>query len=87
MRAPTPVNPAQRLDFARFSSDAHLALLPARARHPAPAHTPDVPVTTNFMTTNCKSMDYWTWAGEVDVVSNDHYLQRRATPTTTSTWR
>ena len=27
---------------------------------------------------NCKSIDYWKWAREVDVVSNDHYLRGRA---------
>jgi beta-galactosidase len=34
-----------------------------------------VPVTTNFMIANCKTMDYWRWADEVDVVANDHYLR------------
>jgi len=34
-----------------------------------------VPVTTNFMLANCKTLDYWRWAAEVDVVANDHYLQ------------
>ena len=36
---------------------------------------PGVPVTTNFMIANCKWLDYWKWAGEVDIVSNDHYLR------------
>ena len=40
---------------------------------------PGIPVTTNFMATNCKSVDYWQWAREVDVVSNDHYLIAEAT--------
>jgi beta-galactosidase len=26
------------------------------------------------MIANCKWVDYWKWAGEVDVVANDHYL-------------
>jgi beta-galactosidase len=69
--APTVVNPAQRLDFARFSSDAHLACFRAERdvlrRHRAG------PVTTNFMV-NSATVDYWRWAAEVDVVSNDHYL-------------
>ena len=34
-RAPRTPNPAQQLDFRRFSSDALLALLPRRARHAA----------------------------------------------------
>ena len=36
--------------------------------------SPDVPVTTNFMATACPHIDYWRWADEVDVVTNDHYL-------------
>ena len=67
------VNPAQRLDFARFSSDALLACF-TRERDILRAVSPGVPVTTNFMANNCKNMDYWRWAGEVDVVSNDNYL-------------
>ena len=69
----TVVNPAQRLDFARFSSDALLACF-LRERDILHALSPGVPVTTNFMATNCKSVDYWRWAPEVDVISNDNYL-------------
>ncbi|MGH3252643.1 MAG: beta-galactosidase, partial [Trebonia sp.] len=69
----TAVNPAQRLDFARFSSDALLACF-RRERDILHALSPGVPVTTNFMATNCKSVDYWRWAPEVDVISNDNYL-------------
>ncbi|MFV2084944.1 beta-galactosidase [Micromonospora sp. LOL_021] len=72
--APTAVNPAQQLDFLRFSSDAHLTNF-RRERDILRRHTPDVPVTTNFMLANCKTLDYWRWADEVDVVANDHYLQ------------
>ncbi|AEE44666.1 beta-galactosidase [Cellulomonas fimi] len=70
--APSVVNPAQRLDFARFTDDALRACFVAE-RDAIRAHS-DVPVTTNFMTTNCPSTDLWKWADEVDVVSNDHYL-------------
>jgi beta-galactosidase len=69
----TVVNPAQRLDFARFSSDALLGCF-RRERDILHALSPDIPVTTNFMATNCKSVDYWRWAPEVDVISNDNYL-------------
>jgi len=69
----TVVNPAQRLDFARFSSQEHLACFTAQ-RDILREITPEIPVTTNFMTTNCKSMDLWRWAREMDVISNDHYL-------------
>ncbi|MFC4117761.1 beta-galactosidase [Nonomuraea zeae] len=67
-------NPTQQLDFKRFSSDAlkdHL-----RAERSLLAElTPGVPVTTNFMVMGeTKGMDYADWAGEVDFVSNDHYV-------------
>jgi len=72
--APAPVNPAQQLDFMRFSSDEHLACFRLE-RDILHQLTPHVPVTTNFMATSCKDVDYWRWAGEVDVISNDHYLE------------
>ena len=72
--APTVVNPAQQMDFLRFSSDAHLANF-RRERDILHRLCPGVPVTTNFMLANCKNLDYWRWAPEVDVISNDHYLQ------------
>ncbi|MEO3743084.1 beta-galactosidase [Plantactinospora sp. B5E13] len=74
MTAPTAVNPTQQLDFLRFSSDAHLANF-RRERDILHELAPGIPVTTNFMLANCKWMDYWRWAAEVDVVSNDHYLR------------
>jgi beta-galactosidase len=67
------VNPAQRLDFKRFSSDALLECF-VLERDILRAATPHLPVTTNFMATNCPSVDYWKWAREVDVVANDYYL-------------
>ena len=70
-RSGTFVNPTQQLDFWRFSSDelldcfrAEAAVLRAHSRHP---------VTTNFMSF-FKPLDYFRWAAELDVVSNDHYL-------------
>ena len=37
--------------------------------------TPDVPATTNLMVSSAtKSMDYFDWAKDLDVVANDHYL-------------
>lgn len=71
--AATVVNPTQRLDFARFSNHALLECY-RRERDIIRALSPGIPITTNFMATNCPSVDYWTWAGEVDIVSNDHYL-------------
>ena len=70
--APSVVNPAQRLDFARYTSDALLECFVAE--RDAIRAGSDVPVTTNFMAASCPSVDLWRWAREVDVVSNDHYL-------------
>jgi beta-galactosidase len=67
------VNPAQRLDFARFTSDEHMACFILQ-RDILKRANPAIPVTTNFMSINCKSMNLWKWAREVDVVSNDNYL-------------
>ena len=69
----TVVNPALRLDYARFSNDALLDCF-IRERDILHELAPGIPVTTNFMATNCKSVDYWRWAPEVDVISNDNYL-------------
>ncbi len=71
--APSVVNPTQRLDFARFTSDALLECFVAE-RDVIRAEAPGIPVTTNFMAGSCKGVDLWAWAKEVDVVSNDHYL-------------
>jgi len=67
----THINPTQQLDFWRFSSDelldcyrAEAGILRARSPHP---------VTTNFMSF-FKPLDYFTWAQQLDIVSNDHYL-------------
>lgn len=71
--AASVTNPAQRLDFARFTSNALLECFVAE-RDIIRAHTPQLAVTTNFMASSCPAIDYWRWAREVDVVSNDHYL-------------
>jgi len=71
--APTVVNPAQRLDFARYTSDALLECFVAE-RDAIRAESPGIPITTNFMASSCPSVDLWRWAREVDIVSNDHYL-------------
>jgi beta-galactosidase len=72
--APTTLNPTQRLDFQRFSSwalmDYYRSLL-AVIREV----TPDIPATTNLMVSSAtKSLDYFDWAKDLDVVANDHYL-------------
>jgi len=73
--APTQRNPGQQLDFERFSSDAVRDHLRAEAEV-LRAVTPDVPYTTNFMVAqNVRDIDYASWVGDVDFVSNDHYLR------------
>lgn len=71
--AASSTNPAQRLDFARFSNHALLECF-RRERDILHQLSPGIPVTTNFMASSCPAVDYWTWANEVDIVSNDHYL-------------
>ncbi|MEU7415774.1 beta-galactosidase [Streptomyces antibioticus] len=67
-------NPTQQLDFKRFSSDALKDHLIAE-RDILKEITPGIPVTTNFMVMgNTKGMSYPDWAGEIDFVSNDHYV-------------
>jgi len=70
---PTFSNPTHVLDFRRFSSDALLALFVAE-RDLLHSLSPGIPVTTNFMAGLFKELDYWAWAPELDLVSNDHYI-------------
>lgn len=71
--APTYANPTQQLDFDRFSSRALLGYY-QDLRDTLRAITPTVPITTNFMASSgTKGMDYFDWAGDLDVISNDHY--------------
>ena len=66
----TFANPTQQLDFSRFSSDELLDCFRAEADILREHSTQ--PVTTNFMHF-FKPVDYWRWAPEMDVISNDHY--------------
>ena len=67
----TFANPTQQLDFWRFSSDELLGCFRAEAQILRAQSSQ--PVTTNFMGF-FKPLDYWAWAKEQDLVSNDHYL-------------
>jgi beta-galactosidase len=72
--APSTLNPGQQLDFQRFNSwalmDYYRALLEVLREV-----TPGVPATTNLMVSSAtKSMDYFDWAKDLDVIANDHYL-------------
>ncbi|WP_159501414.1 beta-galactosidase [Microbacterium sp. 18062] len=70
--APSVVNPAQRLDFARFT-DHQLRACFVAERDAIRAHAAQ-PITTNFMANQSHTTDLWAWAREVDIVSDDHYL-------------
>ena len=76
------VNPAHRLDFRRFTSDSTLELYTGQRdvikAALADVGRPAIPVTTNFQLINCKALDFWTWAREVDVAANNHYLTAEA---------
>jgi beta-galactosidase len=73
--APTFPNPTQQLDFARFSSDELLDCFVAE-RDLLHRLSPGIPVTTNFMVMrHVRDMDYLRWGPELDVVSQDHYLE------------
>jgi len=69
--APTFLNPAQLLDFARFSDDALLRCYQLE-RDIIREHS-DKPVTTNFIGLVNKPVDFYRWAREQDVVSYDSY--------------
>ena len=66
-------NPSQMLDYHRFWSDELLAAF-CEQRDAIRRHTPDIPVTTNFILPGYQVPDFWAWSQEVDVVSIDHYL-------------
>lgn len=69
--APNFRNPAQLLDFDRFSSDELLECFRTEVRVIREL-SPNVPITTNFMGF-FKPLDYWKWAKEVDIISDDSY--------------
>ncbi len=72
-RSTTFSNPTQLLDFARFSSDALLVHYRAE-RDLLRERTPDVPVTTNLIVGREDSVDCFSWAPELDLIANDHYV-------------
>jgi beta-galactosidase len=71
--APTFVNPTKQLDWWRFSSGELLDCFLAE-REVLTRHTPSTPITTNLMAARFKTLDYWSWAPELDLIANDHYL-------------
>lgn len=70
-KAPGPINPTKLLDFERFSSDALLELFQLEIDVLREV-TPDIAVTTNFMSM-FRDLDYWDFAAVEDVVTDDAY--------------
>ena len=71
LAAPTFKNPTQELDWVRFSSDSWLSCFDEQ-KSILKKITPNIPVTTNFMSFH-KGVDYFKFAAHEDVVSNDSY--------------
>jgi beta-galactosidase len=69
--APASNNPTQQLDWARFSSDSWLACFDEQ-KTILKRITPNIPVTTNFMSFH-KNVDYFKFSQHEDFVSNDSY--------------
>jgi beta-galactosidase len=65
-------NPTQAQDFHRFVSDELLACFTEQRDEIRAAS--DRPVTTNFMLPSWNDIEQWSWAGELDFLSVDHYL-------------
>ncbi len=70
-KAPTFVNPAQQLDWARFNSDSWIACFDQQ-KTILRELSPGIPITTNFMGFH-KPVDYWNFAAHEDLVANDNY--------------
>ncbi|MDO4612907.1 MAG: beta-galactosidase [Actinomycetaceae bacterium] len=68
---PTFHNPAQMLDWKRFTSDTLIDLMLIEV-DVLRRITPDLPVTTNFMELH-PPIDYWKMASHLDVVADDSY--------------
>ena len=66
-----PINPAELVDFERFSSDALLELFQSEIDVLREV-TPDIAVTTNFMSL-FRELDYWDFADAEDLVTDDAY--------------
>jgi beta-galactosidase len=80
-RMPYLVNPAQSLDFRRYTSFA-LQRVFAEQRDAIRAAGATQPITTNFMGFEPLT-DLWSWADDVDVIADDQYPDHAA-PTASS---
>ncbi|TAP45828.1 beta-galactosidase [Arthrobacter sp. S39] len=70
-KAPYSLNPGGALDFKRFTSDAALELY-VMERDIIRAAGATQPISTNFMGP-FHPLDYWRWADEIDIITNDNY--------------
>ncbi|MCU6481351.1 beta-galactosidase [Arthrobacter silviterrae] len=66
-----PINSTQHLDFERFSSAAMLELFTSEVEVLREV-TPELPVTTNFMSI-LRELDYFAFADAEDIVTDDAY--------------
>ncbi|CAA6679353.1 MULTISPECIES: beta-galactosidase [unclassified Lentimonas] len=60
-----------QVDWKRFMNVLHVEFLENEIA-PLRTHTPDVPVTTNYMRFH-PDLDYWRWSKVLDLISNDSY--------------
>jgi beta-galactosidase len=60
------------IDWKRFVSDQTIDFMRAEIA-PLREHTPDIPVTTNYMSLLRHDLDYWKMAEHLDVMSYDGY--------------
>lgn len=70
-RTPAQKNPSQQLDWARFTSDSWIACFDEQ-KEILHEITPEIPVTTNFMSFH-RPIDYFKFAQHEDIVSLDSY--------------
>lgn len=70
-KMPYQPNPAMALDYKRFFSDAFRELF-RREKEILRRHTPDIPVTTNFIGL-FPTLDQFSWADDLDFAALDSY--------------
>jgi beta-galactosidase len=70
-KTPASINPSQKLDWERFCSDSWLACFEGQ-KVILRQITPNLPLTTNFMSFH-RPLDYWKFAAREDIVSFDCY--------------
>ncbi len=71
-----------QVDWKRFVNELHVEFLENEIA-PFRKHTPEIPVTTNFMCSHLE-LDYWRWAKVLDLITNDSYPSYDGNP---QTWR